>query len=117
MEIMKLLIEFNSYISDGEEGIEVKTTPTKHAEVVKGLSDSSFVTVVVISNALEIVAHNSEAAIEIVHKYGEDELKKLIAAHLSKGGGEMITLSGNDITPDVLKAMLKYGGKTDDLQD
>ena len=117
MEIMKLMIVISAYEDGGEEGVEVNTTPTKNAEVVKGLSNISFVTAVVISNAVEIVAHNSEAAIEIVHKYGSKEIKKLIAAHLTEVGRDTITLSGNDITPGVLKAMLKYGDRGDDLQD
>lgn len=119
MQIMTLMIVLDTYTDENGEGVEVNTTPTKNEEVVKGLSNSSFVTAVVISNALEIVAHDSAAAIEIVHKYGDKETHKLIAAHLGQVGldGSAIKVKPEDITPGVLREMLKYGEQSDEIQD
>ena len=81
-EIMRIQVLFEQYLDeDGDgDGVEVETDPTKNNEVIRGLSNSSFITTAVISNAIEIVAHNNEAAIEVARKYGDENLVKLLDA-------------------------------------
>ena len=93
-QILQIMVLLKTYEDGDELGIEVDTVPTKNEEVVKGLSNTNFVNAVVISNAIEIVAHNSEAAIEVVHKYGDAEVKRLMTTHAHTI--DSLVIGGND---------------------
>ena len=83
VEILHITVRFDHYHDEDGDGVQVETTPVKNIEMIQGLSNSSFITTAVISNAIEIVAHNSEAAIYIARKYGDENLVKLLDTYTS----------------------------------
>jgi len=80
-EVMRIVVVFDHYQDEDGDGIQVETTPSKNVEGIKALNDGTFVTTAVISNAIEIVAHNSEAAIYVAKMYGDEGLVKLLRTH------------------------------------
>jgi hypothetical protein len=104
-EILHILTTFHYYQDEGGDGVEVNTDPTKNIDVIKSLSDSTFITVAVISNAVEIVAHNSEAAIYIVRNYGDPELVKMLDTYTKDIA---TTPYKGSMSADTLNEMLKF---------
>ena len=80
IQLMRIVVTFEQYHDEDGEGVVVETNPAKDNEAITKLSNSSFITTAVISNAIEIVAHNNEAAIYVARKYGDESLVKLLDA-------------------------------------
>ena len=78
IQLMRIVVTFEQYHDEDGDGVVVETNPTKNNEAITNLSNSSFITTAVISNAIEIVAHNNEAAIYIAKNYGDENLIKLL---------------------------------------
>ena len=110
-EILRIQVLFSHYRDENGDGVEVETNPIKNIEMIKQLSNASFITAAVISNAVEIVAHNSEAAIYIVNKYGDENLVNLLDAYTHT---DQIDYSGKTPDPDLLNALLKFAKHGDD---
>jgi len=103
-EILRILILFKSYKDEDGDGVEVTSDPIKNIEAIKLLTDGSFLTTAVISNAIEIVAHNSEAAIYVVNKYGDPALQTMLESYADK----LEMVNKNDVDTNMLNEMLKY---------